>query len=98
MRIPVLRGLIDRRILVNYRVDASVLAKLVPQPFRPKLNHGYGIAGICLIRLKHARPRLFPKTLGVSSENAAYRIAVEWEQDGKITEGVFIPRRDTSSR
>ncbi len=35
MRIPAIRGVIDRRILVNYRVDPSVLAGLLPEPFRP---------------------------------------------------------------
>jgi hypothetical protein len=39
-----------------------------------------------------------PSFLGLSSENAAHRIAVEWDQDGETREGVFIPRRDTSSR
>jgi hypothetical protein len=39
-----------------------------------------------------------PAFVGISSENAAHRIAVEWEQDGVTREGVFIPRRDTSSR
>jgi hypothetical protein len=38
-----------------------------------------------------------PSWLGLASENAAHRIAVEWEQDGERREGVFIPRRDTSS-
>src|SRR5690348_4792849 len=94
MQIPVLRGLIDRRILVNYRVDPEVLARLLPAPFRPKLIHGAGIAGICLIRLKQTRPRFLPPVLGFASENAAHRIAVEWDQG----EGVFVPRRDTSSR
>jgi hypothetical protein len=98
MQIPVIRGLIDRRILVNFRVDAAVLARLLPAPFRPKLVNRVGMAGICLIRLKKIRPRLFPSFLGLSSENAAHRIAVEWDQDGEINEGVFIPRRDTSSR
>src|SRR6201997_2099537 len=98
MRIPTMRGVIDRRILVNYRVDAAVLAKLLPAPFRPKLVGGFGVAGICLIRLKHIRPRFLPAWLGLSSENAAHRIAVEWEQGGQTREGVFIPRRDTSSR
>lgn len=37
MRIPVVRGVIERRILVNYRVDPEVLAPLLPSPFRPKL-------------------------------------------------------------
>ncbi len=98
MQIPVIRGLIDRRILVNFRVDAAVLARLLPAPFRPKLVNGAGMAGVCLIRLKDLRPRFLPPFLGVSSENAAHRIAVEWDDDGGIREGVFIPRRDTSSR
>src|SRR5205085_1548695 len=34
----------------------------------------------------------------ISSENAAHRVAVEWEQNGALREGVYIPRRDTSSR
>ena len=94
----VIRGLIDRRILVNFRVEPDVLAELLPAPFRPKLVGGNGMAGVCLIRLKNIRPRYFPSFLGISSENAAHRIAVEWDQDGESKEGVFIPRRDTSSR
>jgi hypothetical protein len=98
MRIPVIRGLIDRRILVNYRVDPAFLKKLLPQPFRPKLVNDIGIAGICLIRLTEMRPSGFPGAVGISSENAAHRIAVEWDERGKLREGVYIPRRDTSSR
>jgi hypothetical protein len=98
MRIPVIRGLIERRILVNYRVDPAVLTRFLPEPFRPKLVKGFGMAGVCLIRLKHIRPRFLPLPVGIASENAAHRIAVEWNQDGERREGVFIPRRDTSSR
>lgn len=98
MKLPKIRGLIDRRILVNYRVEPKVLSKLLPEPFRPKIISGVGIAGICLIRLKDIRPSGFPATFGVTSENAAHRIAVEWDEDGIIREGVYIPRRDTSSR
>jgi hypothetical protein len=97
MRIPVVRGIIDRRILVNFRVDPQVLAKMLPHPFRPKIGKGMGMAGVCLIRLKHLRPKFLPPFVGISSENAAHRIAVEWEEDGQHREGVFIPRRDTSS-
>ena len=98
MRIPIIRGVIDRRILVNYRVDPLVLKNILPSPFRPKLVKGTGMAGVCLIRLKHIRPKFMPSFIGISSENAAHRIAVEWDQDGRKREGVFIPRRDTSSR
>jgi hypothetical protein len=98
MYVPTLEGTIDRRLLVNYRVDPAVLQKLLPAPFRPKLIHGMGIAGICLIRLKQVHPRALPVPFGFTSENAAHRIAVEWEEQGTYREAVYIPRRDTSSR
>jgi hypothetical protein len=90
MQIPIIRGIIDRRILVNFRVDPDVLARLLPAPFRPKLVNGAGMAGVCLIRLKDIRPRFLPSFLGISSENAAHRIAVEWDQEGKIGEGAIV--------
>ena len=98
MKIPIIKGIIDRRILINYQIDEGVLRKYLPKPFKPKLVKGKGIAGICLIRLKEVRPKGFTKQIGISSENGAHRIAVEWEENGEIKEGVFIPRRDTSSR
>jgi len=98
MRIPVIQGVIDRRILVNFRVDPTVLAKVLPAPFRPKLMGKMGMAGICLIRLKDIRPKHLPALMGMSSENAAHRIAVEWDADGETRQGVYILRRDTSSR
>ena len=98
MHLPMLQGLIRRRALVNFRVDAEVMRKFLPSPFRPKLHDGYAIAGICLIRLEHIRPEGLPEFLGVSSENAAHRIAVLWDEpSGETREGVFIPRRDTGS-
>ncbi len=97
MKIPVVRGVIDRRILVNYHVDPSVLAPLLPAPFRPKVTRGVGMVGICLIRLKHVRPACLPAWLGISSENAAHRTAVEWDDHGTVREGVYVRRRDTNS-
>jgi len=98
MRLPLVRGIIDRRILVNYRVDPEALAALVPAPFRPQLIGGYAVAGICLIRLREVRPVGLPAWLGLRSENAAHRIAVEWDDErGYPRTGVYILRRDTSS-
>jgi hypothetical protein len=97
MRIPVVRGVIDRRILVNYHVDPIVLARLLPGPFRPKRIHGSGMVGICLIRLRKVRPTFLPPWLGISSENAAHRTAVEWDEDGVVREGVYVRRRETNS-
>ena len=97
MKILTLRGIIDRRILVNFTVDPDIARKIVPDPFRPKIYNNKAIAGICLIRLKNVRPKGFPELVGISSENGAHRIAVEWTENGELKEGVFIPRRDTSS-
>ncbi|PHQ31861.1 DUF2071 domain-containing protein [Rhodopirellula bahusiensis] len=97
MRIPAIRGIIDRRVLVNFRVDARVLARICPPPFRPQTVDGFGVAGICLIRLKSIRPKRLPAWVGIASENAAHRIAVEWDVEGVTRSGVYIPRRDTSS-
>ena len=97
MWIPTIHGLIERRLLINYRVDADALQRALPAPFRVKTCAGYGIAGICLIRLTRMRPRGLPGLLGLTSENAAHRVAVEWETADGVRDGVYIPRRDTSS-
>ncbi len=98
MKIPRIKGIIDRRILINYQIDEQVLAHYLPKPFRPQLVNGKGIAGICLIRLKGIRPKGLPQQIGISSENGAHRIAVEWLEGNELKEGVYIPRRDTSSK
>lgn len=93
-----IHGTIDRRILLNYRVDPDALRRVLPSPFRPKLFAGVGIAGVCMIRFAALRPRFVPAWLGMGSENAAHRIAVEWIADGKLHEGVYIPQRNTDSK
>lgn len=98
MQLPVIHGYIDRRILINFTVAPEAIQQMLPAPFRPKIYKDKAIAGICLIRLKHIKPKGLPDFMGLSSENGAHRIAVEWEEDGVTKEGVYIPRRDTSSR
>lgn len=91
-------GEIERRLLVNYRVDPSALIGLLPAQLRPQLVDGLAVAGICLIRLGTLRPLGLPPLVGVTTENAAHRIAVEWEERGTVRSGVYIPRRDSNSR
>jgi len=102
MRLPRVRGVIRRRILVNFRVAPDAIERVLPPPFRPKLLGDVAIAGICLIRLEHIRPGLLPAPVGLDSENAAHRIAVCWDDASAGTpdgtrEGVYIPRRDSDS-
>jgi hypothetical protein len=98
MNIPAIKGIIDRRILINFTVDPDIVSRIIPAPFKPKIYLGKSILGICLIRLKKIRPKGLPDLISLSSENGAHRIAVEWVENGEIREGVFIPRRDTSSK
>jgi hypothetical protein len=95
---PGMASVIERRLLVNYRLDPEATARILPRGMRPDLANGYGVGGICLIRLGQLRPTALPARLGVTTENAAHRIAVVWEGPNGPERGVYIPRRDTSSR
>jgi hypothetical protein len=97
-RVPAMVGTIERRILINYRVAPEALERLLPPPFRPQLIEGVGVAGICMIRLADLRPLGAPAMVGMTTENAAHRVAVEWDGPAGPCHGVYIPRRDTSSR
>ena len=90
-------GRIRHRILLNYRIDPDVVSGMLPPGFRPKLVAGAAIGGICQVSLENMRPRGLPAAVGVASHNAAHRIAVLFDDAGTEREGVFIPRRDTSS-
>ena len=98
MRVPVIEGVIRRRILANFSADPAVVARILPSPLRPQLASGRAVVGICLIRLEAIRPKHLPAAIGIASENAAHRIAVSWtDPEGHAREGVYIPRRDTDS-
>jgi hypothetical protein len=89
---------IERRLLVNYRIDPDAVTRLLPAPFRPQLVSGWAVGGVCFIRLGSLRPAHFPSVLGSRTENVAHRFAVEWDDDQGTQVGVFVPRRNTSSR
>lgn len=96
MKIPTIHGYIERRILINFTAHPKDVEKILPFPFRPKIYKDKAIVGICLIRLKDIKPKGLPDFIGINSENGAHRIAVEWDGDGEVKSGVYIPRRDTS--
>lgn len=96
MTLPV-ESSIERRLLLNFRADPTIVAALLPEGFRPLVVRGWAVVGICMLRLTRIRPAGSPRWVGLSSENAAHRIAVEWCTDRRVEVGVFVPRRDTSS-
>jgi hypothetical protein len=89
---------IQRRLLVNYRIEPDLVAALLPRPFRPQLVSGWAVAGVCFIRLGGLRLAHMPSALGVTTENVAHRFAVEWDGGEGTQVGVYVPRRDTDSR
>jgi len=97
MKLPLLNGTIDRRILVNYKANPDVGRKLLPHPFEPLIINGYASVGICLLRLKGIGIQSSPHFTRINSENVAHRILIKFFLDGEETHGVYIPRRDTDS-
>jgi hypothetical protein len=73
LKMPVLGGWIDRRILVNYRVNPEVVQKLLPPHLEPLIVKGYASGGICLLRLRGLGVTHSPALLRINSENAAHR-------------------------
>lgn len=97
MKQPRISSVIERRLLVNYRVDPAAAARQLPGHLRPQLVRGHAVAGICLLRLGSTRPSWAPPAMGLRSENAAHRISVEWDGPDSVETGVYITRRDTAS-
>jgi hypothetical protein len=100
MRFPAIKGMIRRRLLINYRADPEVVGRILPQGMKPKTVKGSAMVGICLIRLEGMRPRAMGFLPPLASENAAHRFAVQVEgrgEGGEAEEAVYIPRRDTDS-
>ena len=86
-------GIIDHRILLNFRIDPAVMKRNLPDEFTPKVVNDFAIGGICQVSLSEMRARGMPSIVGTSSHNAAHRIAVNSSQG----EGVYVTRRDTNS-
>lgn len=94
---PDLVGRIERRLLINFRADPTVVESILPAQFSPQIVDGASIVGICIIRLAGARAAGMPARVGITAEHVAHRIAVNLPEGLGRPTGVFIPRRDTSS-
>lgn len=86
-----------RRLLISYRVDPGVAASLLPTGFRPQIIDGAALAGVCVLGLESIRLPGMPGRAGLRSENAAHRIAVEWDGEHGVETGVFIFERHSSA-
>ncbi|MFK3676592.1 DUF2071 domain-containing protein [Microbacterium sp. NPDC090218] len=91
-----LRGRMRRRLLLTYRVDPAVAGEVIPAPFRPQLVDGSAVGGVCLIALTELRPGWVRPRWGISTENAAHRFAVEWDEAEETRTGVYVVERHSS--
>jgi hypothetical protein len=96
--LPLIQGVIARRMLLNFRADADVVQRLLPEPLQVDQQHGHAVVGVCLIRLEQLRPQGVPGPLGLSSENMAHRVAIRYPSGDGIRSGVFVWRRETDQR
>lgn len=90
-------GTIERRILVNYAADPEIAKSLIPSDLKLQLINGKAVVGVCLIRLTNLRPKWLPPIFGLTSENIAHRIAIEYNDDSESATGVYVPIRHTNS-
>ena len=63
--LPVMTGKIARRILINYRADPEIVARMIPAPLELQIVNGYAMTGICLVRLEELRPSFVPPAVGL---------------------------------
>jgi len=95
--VPEVQAHLRRRLLISYRVDHDVAARLLPPGFRPQLIDGSALAGVCVLGLDAIRPRWLRIGRGLRSENAAHRMAVEWDGPDGVQRGVFVFERHSSA-
>lgn len=96
--LPVIEGVIARRVLLNFRADADLVQRFLPAPLKVDQHRGHAIVGVCLIRMENLRPRGIPSPLGLSCENMAHRVAILHPAHDGMHPGVFIWRRETDQR
>lgn len=96
--VPVLRGTVDRRLVVTYRLDPAAAAGAVPDRFRPRTRDGHALGSLLLLRIRGLRPRGLPDRAGTTHHHALHRVAVEWSEGGRERTGAYVVRRASDSR
>jgi len=95
VRITPVHGVVERRLLVTYRLDPDVAKEVLPAPLQARLIGGYAVAGIALAHVGRIRPAGLPAVVGLSRETGMHGIAVEWGTTRSLHTGVFVMHRDS---
>jgi hypothetical protein len=88
---------IDRRLLLTVRIDPAAMRRLLPEGLHPRLVDGSVVGGVCFLRLRDLRSAGLAVP-GITTENVAHRFAIMRDDAHGSASGVYVPRRDTSSR
>lgn len=91
-------GMLEDTVLLNYRTDAEVLRRLLPEPFEPRLVDGYGLMGVLMYRLRDLECERSMGLPSPPSEHVLYRIAVSWQQGGRRYHGMYVLRHEVNTR
>jgi len=84
-------------ISLNYAVDPTVLAKLLPKPLEPELHKGSAWLQVLVSSLRDMRPQGLFAPLGVCFYQASYRAAVRYRAaDGSWRRGGYFVRSETN--
>ncbi|MDP5170606.1 MAG: DUF2071 domain-containing protein [Bacteroidia bacterium] len=91
-------GILEDMVLLNFRTDAEVLRRLLPQPFEPRLVDGFGLVGILLFRMRDLECETTMGLPSPPSEHVLYRIAVSWQQGARTHHGMYILRHEVNAK
>jgi hypothetical protein len=83
------------RVLVLYRVDPSVLQRMLPAGTRPRTVQGSAVGEACYTRLGPSR--FLRGRLSSPSDHLTYRFGLEREGKGGPVAVTWVVRRETSS-
>ena len=91
-------GVLENTVLLNFRTDAELLRRLLPEPFEPRLVDGFGLISILMFRMRDLACETDRGLPSPPSEHVLYRIAVTWQQGTRTYHGMYILRHEVNSR
>jgi uncharacterized protein YqjF (DUF2071 family) len=81
-------------LLVNFAVDPSALARLLPRHLTPDLHEGSAFVSIVIAEMHRMRPEALPRALGITYDQVVYRAVVRCGAE----RGVTFLRSDANNR
>ena len=84
-------------VSLNYAVDPSALAAMLPKPLEPELHEGVAWVQLLVSRLRDMRPQGMPALFGVNFHQVSYRAAVQYRGAYGVRRGGYFLRSETDN-